>query len=375
MRDVPIRPRPHPQEPSILSTTDSLHPTDQPRPRLLSMVVPCYNEQEALPLFYREAMHTADALQDAWHIHCEFVFIDDGSTDGTLEEIHQLAHRDGRVRYVSFSRNFGKEAGLYAGLVHARGDLVATLDADLQDPPALLPEMTMFLLAHTGYDCVATRRATRAGEPPIRSFFARQFYRIINRMSGTAIVDGARDFRLMTRRFVDAVLSLAEYNRFSKGIFSWVGFKTHWISYENVERAAGTTKWSFWSLFRYSIEGIVGFSTAPLVFASFLGFLCCLAAFAGLIFVVTRAALFGDPVAGWPSMISIILLIGGLQLFCIGIVGEYLAKTYLEVKRRPLYVVSETEERLRGADGGTSDGTGVAQAPRDEHMPHAAEQD
>lgn len=233
---------------------------------------------------------------------------------------------------------------MYAGLKNAEGDYVATLDADLQDPPSLMPEMLRFLIENKEYDCVATRRETRKGEPLVRSLFAKLFYKIINKLSGTEIMDGARDFRFMTRKFVDAILDLTEYNRFSKGIFSWVGFKTHWISYKNIERVAGKTKWNFWSLFRYSIEGIAGFSTVPLAFASFLGVFCCDAAFIGIIIVVLRALLFGDPVAGWPSMISIILLIGGLQLFCIGIVGEYLAKTYTEVKHRPIYIIKETDE-------------------------------
>ena len=248
-----------------------------------------------------------------------------------------------RGRYVSFSRNFGKEAGIYAGLQAAKGDYVATMDADLQDPPALLPQMLDTLL--TGeYDCAATRRTTRKGEPPLRSWFARKFYQIINKMSDTEIVDGARDFRLMSRRMVDAVLEMSEYNRFSKGIFSWVGFKTKWFAYQNVERVAGQTKWNFWSLFKYSIEGIVGFSTQPLVMAALAGVIFCLAAFVGIIFVVVRALIFGDPTAGWPSMVCIMLLCSGVQLFCLGIVGEYLAKTYLEVKHRPIYITRETEQ-------------------------------
>lgn len=312
-------------------------------PMLISFVVPCYNEEESLPLFYDEACRVANVLRQQSHAEAEFIFVDDGSGDKTLEKLRALHAKDERVHYISFSRNFGKEAGLYAGLKAAKGDYVATLDADLQDPPSLIPEMLQFLLENKDYDCVATRRKTRKGEPPIRSFFAKMFYRIINKMSGTEIVDGARDFRFMTRKFVDAVLSLSEYNRFSKGIFSWVGFKTHWISYENIERAAGKTKWNFWSLFKYSIEGIAGFSTVPLALSSFLGVFCCLIAFIGIIVVVVRALLFGDPVAGWPSMISIMLLIGGLQLFCIGIVGEYLSKTYTEVKHRPLYLTKETD--------------------------------
>lgn len=318
---------------------------DEKPASLLSLVVPCFNEQESLPLFYQESTKVADELKARFDLDVEFVFVNDGSKDKTLEELRKLRSRDARVRYVSFSRNFGKEAALYAGLKASKGDYVATLDADLQDPPSLMPEMMQFLSDHRDYDCIATRRATRKGEPLIRSFFARLFYRLINKMSDTEIVDGARDFRFMTRKFVDAVLSISEYNRFSKGIFSWVGFKTHWISYENIERVAGKTKWNFWSLFKYSIEGIVGFSTVPLIMASFLGVVCCLLAFIGIVFVIVRAAIFGDPVAGWPSMICVILLIGGLQLLCLGVLGEYLAKTYLESKNRPIYIVSETEEK------------------------------
>lgn len=311
---------------------------------LVSFVVPCYNEEESLPIFYKEACHVSDILRKEYQAEAEFIFIDDGSSDGTVKELRKLRKKDDRVRFISFSRNFGKEAGLYAGLKNAEGDYVATLDADLQDPPSLMPEMLRFLIENKEYDCVATRRETRKGEPLVRSLFAKLFYKIINKLSGTEIMDGARDFRFMTRKFVDAILDLTEYNRFSKGIFSWVGFKTHWISYKNIERVAGKTKWNFWSLFRYSIEGIAGFSTVPLAFASFLGVFCCDVAFIGIIIVVLRALLFGDPVAGWPSMISIILLIGGLQLFCIGIVGEYLAKTYTEVKHRPIYIIKETDE-------------------------------
>lgn len=312
---------------------------------LITLVVPCYNEEEALPLFYAEASRVAAEMQASHGAAFEFVFVDDGSADGTLLTLRALHEKDARVRYVSFSRNFGKEAAIYAGLQAARGDYVATMDADLQDPPALLPQMLDALTKET-YDCAATRRTTRKGEPLLRSWFARQFYRIINKMSETEIVDGARDFRLMRRRMVDAVLAMAEYNRFSKGIFSWVGFKTKWFDYENVERVAGQTKWNFWGLFKYSIEGIVGFSTAPLVIAAGVGVVFCLAAFVGIVFVVVRALLFGDPTSGWPSMVCIILLCSGVQLFCTGIVGEYLAKTYLEVKHRPVYITRETENDL-----------------------------
>ncbi len=310
---------------------------------LISLVVPCYNEEQALPLFYAEAARVAAEMETSRGASFEFLFINDGSRDGTLRELRRLHTQDARVRYLSFSRNFGKEAGLFAGLQHAKGDYVALLDADLQDPPALLPQM-LDALEGGQYDCAATRRITRKGEPKLRSFCARMFYRIINKMSDTEIVDGARDFRLMTRQMVDAVLSMTEYNRFSKGIFSWVGFETKWFDYENVERAAGETKWSFWSLFRYSIEGIVGFSTTPLAMAALFGLLFCLIAFIGILFIIVRTMIFGDPTNGWPSMVCIILLCSGVQLFCTGIVGEYLSKTYLEVKRRPIYIVRETEE-------------------------------
>ena len=283
---------------------------------LISLIVPCYNEEEAMPLFYQEAARVAAQMEKSHGAEFEIIFVDDGSKDGTLRVARELHDADPRVRYVSFSRNFGKEAGIYAGLKAAKGD----------------------------YDCAATRRTTREGEPPVRSWFARMFYRIINKMSDTEIVDGARDFRLMSRRMVDAVLEMSEYNRFSKGIFSWVGFKTKWFAYQNVERVAGQTKWNFWSLFKYSIEGIVGFSTQPLVMAALAGVIFCLAAFVGIIFVVVRALIFGDPTAGWPSMVCIMLLCSGVQLFCLGIVGEYLAKTYLEVKHRPIYITRETEQ-------------------------------
>ncbi|MGN0984159.1 MAG: glycosyltransferase family 2 protein, partial [Gemmiger sp.] len=306
------------------------------------------NEEESMPLFYKEASRTAEQLRLSHGAEVEILFVDDGSRDGTLRVARELHAQDPRVRYVSFSRNFGKEAGIYAGLQAARGDFVATMDADLQDPPALLPQMLDALLSGE-YDCAATRRTTRQGEPPVRSWFAKRFYQIINKMSDTEIVDGARDFRLMSRKMTDAVLSMSEYNRFSKGIFSWVGFRTKWIEYENVERVAGTTKWNFWSLFRYSIEGIVGFSTTPLVIAALVGVMFCLLAFAGILFVVVRALVFGDPTSGWPSMVCIMLLCSGVQLFCTGIVGEYLAKTYLEVKRRPIYIVAETEDDQKEA--------------------------
>ena len=303
----------------------------------LSLVVPAYNEEEALPIFYEEVMKVEKELQG---VELEFVFVDDGSLDKTLEVLRVLNENDGRVHYVSFSRNFGKEAAIYAGLENATGDYVAILDADLQDPPALLPEM-LRIVTEEDYECVGTRRVDRKGEPPIRSWFARQFYKIMNKISSTDIVDGARDFQLMSRKVVNAILSMGEYNRFSKGIFGWVGFKRKWLEYENIERAAGETKWSFWGLFIYALDGIVAFSTAPLVIASIMGMLFCLAAFAFILIIIWRTLMFGDPTPGWPSMICILLLVSGVQLLCIGILGQYVAKTYLETKRRPLYLVQE----------------------------------
>ena len=310
---------------------------------IISIVVPCYNEEEALPLFYQEATRVAGEMSG---IDFEFVFIDDGSRDNTLSVLRRLAAADRRVRFVSFSRNFGKEAGMLAGLEAATGDYVALMDADLQDPPALLPELYR-AVTEEGYDCAATRRTTRAGEPPIRSFFARLFYRLIHKISDADIVDGARDYLLMRRAVVDAILSMREYNRFSKGIFGWVGFRTKWIPFVNVERVAGETKWSFWKLFRYSLEGIVAFSTVPLALASVLGVLLCLIAFVFILVVLVKTLAFGDPVGGWPSMICVILFLGGVQLLCIGILGQYLSKTYLETKRRPIYLVRETEEGIK----------------------------
>ena len=309
----------------------------------ISIIVPCYNEQEALPLFYAEITRVAEQMAP---LTFEFVFIDDGSSDGTLSALRSLAAQDKRVRFVSFSRNFGKEAAILAGLEAAEGAYIATMDADLQDPPALLPQLYR-AVTEEGYDCAATRRTSREGEPPIRSFFARMFYKLINKISDADIVDGARDYRLMRRRMVEAVLSMREYNRFSKGIFGWVGFQTKWVPFTNVERAAGETKWSFWKLFLYSLEGIVAFSTAPLAIASVLGALLCAAAFLFIAVAILKTFLFGDPVSGWPSMMCVILFLGGIQLFCAGISGQYLAKTYLETKKRPVYLVRETEEGLK----------------------------
>lgn len=304
----------------------------------ITAVVPCYNEQEALGLFYEELNRVTAEMRD-----CEFeiLFVNDGSKDRTLELMKELAEKDGRVKYISFSRNFGKEAAIYAGLEHASGDLVAIMDADLQDPPRLLPEMYR-AVTEEGYDSVATRRVTRKGEPPIRSFFARMFYRLMNKMCKTEVVDGARDFRLMTRPFVDSLLSMKEYNRFSKGLFGWVGFRTKWIEFENVERVAGETKWSFWKLLLYAIDGMVAFSTMPISVAALIGILMCVIAAISIIFIIVRQLCFGGSAFGWPSMVCIMIFIGGVQLLCMGIMGQYLAKTYLEVKNRPIYICKET---------------------------------
>lgn len=307
---------------------------------LITVIVPCYNEQESLPLFYKEIVKVAKKMKE---VNFEFLFVNDGSKDDTLNVLRKLCKKDKRVRYVSFSRNFGKEAAMYAGFENSRGDYVVVMDADLQDPPSLLPEMFKYI-KEEDYDSVATRRVTRKGEPPIRSFFARMFYKIINRISKADIVDGARDYRLMTRQMVDSILSMKEYNRFSKGIFGWVGFKTKWIAYENIERVAGETKWNFWKLFLYSIEGIIAFSTVPLTIASVFGIIFCIIAFLLILFIITKTLLYGDPVAGWPSLVCIIFLVSGVQLFCLGIMGQYLSKTYLETKDRPIYIVKETEE-------------------------------
>ena len=306
---------------------------------MISLIIPCFNEEESLPLFYPEATSVLRQMNCDY----ELIFVNDGSRDRTLEILKELSEKDPHVIYLSFSRNFGKEAAMYAGFCNAGGDYVAVMDADLQDPPSLLPKMYAMLQSGT-CDCVAARRSSREGEGKIKSFLSNAFYGVINRLSRTEIVSGARDYRLMSRKMVDAVLEMSEYNRFSKGIFSWVGFKTKWFAYQNVERVAGQTKWNFWSLFKYSIEGIVGFSTQPLVMAALAGVIFCLAAFVGIIFVVVRALIFGDPTAGWPSMVCIMLLCSGVQLFCLGIVGEYLAKTYLEVKHRPIYITRETEQ-------------------------------
>ena len=305
----------------------------------ISVIVSCYNEQESIPYFYEEITKVADQMKS---FHFEFLFVDDGSIDHTLSILKTLSKEDQRVRYLSFSRNFGKEAAMYAGLENSTGDFVTLMDADLQDPPSLLPQMCD--LIEQGYDVVGTRRVTRKGEPPIRSFFARRFYKIINKMSKIEMVDGARDYRLMTRQVVNSILTLQEYNRYSKGLFSFVGYKTKWLEYENIERVAGETKWSFWKLFKYAIEGIVAFTTAPLSLASVLGVIICFVSFIAILVIVVKTLLFGDPVGGWPSMVCILLFVSGIQLLCMGIIGQYLAKTYLETKKRPIYIVRETEK-------------------------------
>ena len=304
----------------------------------LSIVVPCYNEEEAIPLFYPAVEKVVKQMP----VETEYWFVNDGSSDGTLAELRKLHKQDPeRVHYVSFSRNFGKEAAIYAGLKRCKGDFVVIMDADLQDPPSLLPEMYEAVV-HEGYDSVATRRVNRKGEPLIRSFFAKLFYKIMNHISDSKIIDGARDYRMMTRQMVDAILSMCEYNRFSKGIFGWIGFRTKWIAYENVERVAGNTKWSFWELFKYSIEGMTAFSVKPLQIASVFGVLFSLIALLMIVFIVVRTLIFGDPTSGWPSLVCIIMLIGGIQLLCIGILGQYLSKTYLETKKRPIYIERES---------------------------------
>ena len=318
--------------------------------KLVSIVVPCYNEEKVLPLFYAEITKVMSQMQEKYpELDFELLFINDGSKDGTLQEFRKMATMDHRVRYVSFSRNFGKEAGMYAGLQHAKGDYVVIMDADLQHPPAFLPQMYEYV-KDGEYDCATTRRVSRKGESKIRSWFSRKFYKIMNHISQTEIVDGAQDFRFMTRQMVNAILEMKEYNRFSKGIFSWVGFRTRYIPDENGERAAGTTSWSFKSLFKYSLEGIFAFSTAPLALASLLGIVSCLLAFIMILVVVIKYLAFGDPVPGYATTICVILLMGGLQLFCTGIVGQYLSKTYLETKNRPIYLVQETEEAVQQPD-------------------------
>ncbi len=304
----------------------------------LSIIVPCYNEEETVDLFYKEAERVK--AQDFQEMEFEYIFVDDGSKDKTLEKIKKLANDNEHVRFISFSRNFGKEAAILAGLDEATGDYITLMDADLQDPPSLLKKM-YDMIKQEGYDCIATRRITRKGEPPIRSFFAKCFYKLINHISDVEMIDGARDFRLMTRQMVESITSMREYNRFSKGLFSFVGFKTKWIEYENVERVAGQSKWSFWKLFKYAIEGITAFSTTPLILSSFIGLIFCLVAFLLILFIIVKTLIFGDPTSGWPSMVCIIVFVSGIQLFSLGIIGQYLSKTYLEVKHRPTYIIKE----------------------------------
>lgn len=308
---------------------------------MISIIIPCFNEEEALSYFYPEICKVLDSMREDY----ELLFVNDGSTDGTLDALKRHAENDKHVVYLSFSRNFGKEAAMYAGFCNTRGKYVAVMDADMQDPPSLLPEM-LRILKKENFDSVATRRVSRAGEPPIRSWFAKQFYKIINKISDADIVDGARDFRLMKRNMVDAIVEMGEYNRFSKGIFGWIGFKTYWLPFENVERVAGKTKWDFWKLCRYALDGIINFSQAPLSIASWLGIGMTGVSFLALLFLVIRKLLLGDPVAGWASIVCIIIFLGGIQLFCIGVMGQYIAKLYLESKHRPHYIIAETNSNM-----------------------------
>ena len=303
----------------------------------ISVVIPCYNEEKAIPIFYKEMNKVMVKMKK---LDFELIFVDDGSSDSTLEVCKNLSKEDKRVKFLSFSRNFGKEAGIYAGLNKSTGDYVTLMDVDLQDPPELLPKMYN-LIKEEGYDSVGTRRVTRKGEPPIRSFFARCFYKLIYKMSKTEMVDGARDYRLMTRQMVNSILERKEYNRYSKGLFSFVGYKTKWIEYENRERVAGETKWSFWKLVIYALDGIIAFSTTPLWIAAIIGLLFCLVSFIAILIIVIKTLVFGDPVGGWPSMVCIIFFVSGIQLFCVGIIGAYLSKTYLETKHRPIYIIKE----------------------------------
>ncbi len=308
----------------------------------ISIIVPCYNEAEAIPYFYKEITKISQKM----NTNFEYIFINDGSSDKTLEIIKNYNKIDKHVKYISFSRNFGKEAAIYAGLNLSTGDYVAVMDADLQDPPNLLPKM-LKAIEKEKYDCAGARRVTRKGEPRIRSFLARIFYRIINKIAKIEMVDGARDYRLMTRKMVNSILELKEYNRYSKGLFSFVGYKTKWIEYKNVNRVAGETKWSFWKLFLYAIEGITDFSTTPLAFAALIGIVFCIIAFIMIIFIIVRTLVNGDPTPGWPSLVCIVFFVSGIQLFCLGIIGEYLAKTYLETKKRPVYIIKETNIRVK----------------------------
>ena len=349
----------------------------------ISIVVPCFNEEEALPVYYREMKRVMGELSE---VSFEILFVDDGSSDKTLEILKQLNAKDGRCEYLSFSRNFGKEAAIYAGLKHASGDYVATMDVDLQDPPGLLPEMYRILKEE--YTSRSTRRVPRwhrrrstrygldEGKPKIRSFLSETFYKFINSISKTEIVNGARDYRLMKRIMVDAVLEMSEYNRFSKGIFGWVGFRTKWLEFQNVERSAGETKWSLRKLFSYSLEGITGFSVAPLSLASVMGVGFCALAFIMIAVIIVRTLIWGDPVAGWPSMVCIIFLVSGVQLFCLGIVGEYLAKTYLETKHRPIFILKESKVQTAGKVAGDSFvGSGVNAVMREKKSGEESHED
>ena len=309
---------------------------------LISLIIPCFNEAQALPIFYNEICRVADELRT---YEFEFLFVNDGSSDNTLQVICNFAQNDNRVKYISFSRNFGKEAAMYAGFCNCEGDYAAVMDADMQDPPSLLPEM-LKILESGEFDSVATRRVSREGEPPLRSFFARQFYSIMKKISDADIVDGARDFRLMKREMVDAIIKVSEYNRFSKGIFGWIGFRTYWLPYKNIERVAGETKWNFWKLFKYSIDGIINYSHAPLVIASWGGAIFTLLSFVMVLFIAIRKMVFGDPVDGWASTVCIIMFVGGVQLFCTGIIGQYISRIYLETKKRPHYIVAETNKAV-----------------------------
>ena len=307
---------------------------------LISIIVPCFNEEQSIPLFMEETEKVINDMKENFNLSFEYIFIDDGSKDNTPKIMKEFSTKLDNFRYIIFSRNFGKEAGLYAGLSASKGDYVVVMDADLQDPPYLLKEMYLTIKKEE-FDCVATRRTNRKGEPKIRSFFARMFYKLINKISDANIVDGARDYRLMTRNMVDSILSVSEYNRFSKGIFGWVGFNTKWIEYENTKRVAGETKWSFWKLFLYSLDGIIAFSTMPLAISSVMGLIFCIISLLMILVIIAKTLIFGDPVAGYPSLVCIIFLIAGIQLFCMGIQGQYLAKTYLETKKRPIYIAKE----------------------------------
>ena len=306
----------------------------------ISIIIPCYNEEETVEIFYRE---TEKVRKQLVHYDFEYIFVNDGSKDQTLSKLRQLAKNE-HVHYLSFSRNFGKESALDAGLREANGDYVTVMDADLQDPPELLIEM-VHILEVGEFDCVGTRRSTRKGEPSIRSWFSKKFYQVINHIGEVEMVDGARDFRLMTRQMVDSILELSEYNRFSKGLFAWVGYNTKYLEYENRERVAGQTSWSFWGLFKYSIDGIVNFSEAPLNIASFVGAFSCFASIIAMVFIVVRTLIFNDPTSGWPSLVCIILFIGGIQLLCLGIVGKYISKIFLETKKRPIYIIKERDKK------------------------------